>query len=753
MNHIGDKTRIVHMRLPAGKAAVRFLATLGMTVVGLVFVVLFAHAQQPPPTGLPIGNVGIEGAADVPGQAGLLLTSTDPRIIVAKIIRVALGFLGTVALVLILYGGYLWMTAAGNEETIDKAKKVLTQATIGLAIILSAFSITQFIINRLLADLAAPPLPPPSGAPARVGGGGLGSGIVESHYPMRGKDNIPRNTRIIITFKEKIDPRSLAELVPGTPEGTEVFKKTPEGSFVYPTVQVDHDNNPATAALPVSALRLKRKDGISSAIQIIRTLDINDRVPESDGKKYLGSDDGDSNAQNDIDVLVSFTPDLRTFVLTPVERSARHRRALFGEATDDIGYSVYLCGTAPNSDNCAKGEGGIKLLTATNTTGESAFRGRFLDYGWSFTVGTFLDVKPPKIQSVIPAPDNVADVGTGNCPDTVHGAPCDRPDRPRNSMVQVNFDEAVLPTVSSGKMLIATTAGVTGERPTRGDGIEPGSLKTMPVKIPLKEGFDFIAGEWALGNQYKTAEFTSMEKCAQNSCGEDVFCLPGASNIVVQVLAASLAQQGDPSSAGQFDGIEDIAGNSLDGNGDGSAKGPITFFRMNIPAPTTNVPGDSAQFSFFTSLEILLGAPVLQSTKPTTTYSGITPGASLTEPIEIEFDRAIAMTTFSSSTLSLVGTDQKTDGFWDTWWTTEGENQADDATHTHGIGIGKVVHGGFWEETKYASKVSSKVRDLYQNCYYPSGGIGIQPGNMECTPTVAMPYCCNGVAQIGACGF
>ncbi|MDO8505134.1 MAG: IPT/TIG domain-containing protein [bacterium] len=87
---------------------------------------------------------------------GLALSGTDPRIIVAKIIRVALGFLGTVALVLILYGGYLWMTAAGNEETIDKAKKVLTQAIIGLAIILSALSITQFIISKLVEAINGP---------------------------------------------------------------------------------------------------------------------------------------------------------------------------------------------------------------------------------------------------------------------------------------------------------------------------------------------------------------------------------------------------------------------------------------------------------------------------------------------------------------------------------------------------------------------------------------------------------------------
>src|SRR3989338_10157451 len=87
---------------------------------------------------------------------GLALTAAGPRLIAARIIRVALGFLGIVVLTLIIYGGFLWMTAAGNEETIAKAKKVLTNAIIGLAIILSAFAITQFVLNTLLEATRGP---------------------------------------------------------------------------------------------------------------------------------------------------------------------------------------------------------------------------------------------------------------------------------------------------------------------------------------------------------------------------------------------------------------------------------------------------------------------------------------------------------------------------------------------------------------------------------------------------------------------
>ncbi|HTX86908.1 MAG TPA: pilin, partial [Candidatus Nanoarchaeia archaeon] len=78
------------------------------------------------------------------------LGAQDPRVIIDNIIRVALGFLGVIAIALIIYGGYLWMTANGNEERIAAAKKVLISAVIGLLIILSAFGIATFILNSLL---------------------------------------------------------------------------------------------------------------------------------------------------------------------------------------------------------------------------------------------------------------------------------------------------------------------------------------------------------------------------------------------------------------------------------------------------------------------------------------------------------------------------------------------------------------------------------------------------------------------------
>ncbi len=70
--------------------------------------------------------------------------------IVGAIIGTFLSLLGVIFLILIIYGGFIWMTSTGNEIKVLKAKKVITQAVIGLIIILSAYSITSFVFHFIL---------------------------------------------------------------------------------------------------------------------------------------------------------------------------------------------------------------------------------------------------------------------------------------------------------------------------------------------------------------------------------------------------------------------------------------------------------------------------------------------------------------------------------------------------------------------------------------------------------------------------
>ena len=66
------------------------------------------------------------------------------------IVEALLGLLGVIFIVLIIYGGFMWMTAGGDEERISKAKKTLNRSILGLIILASSFMIWQFIAKVLL---------------------------------------------------------------------------------------------------------------------------------------------------------------------------------------------------------------------------------------------------------------------------------------------------------------------------------------------------------------------------------------------------------------------------------------------------------------------------------------------------------------------------------------------------------------------------------------------------------------------------
>ena len=82
-------------------------------------------------------------------QAHTALGNEDPRLITANLINIILGFLGILSVVLVLFGGFKWMTAAGNDDQVASAKKLLISAVIGLVIILSAYALSAFILDAV----------------------------------------------------------------------------------------------------------------------------------------------------------------------------------------------------------------------------------------------------------------------------------------------------------------------------------------------------------------------------------------------------------------------------------------------------------------------------------------------------------------------------------------------------------------------------------------------------------------------------
>jgi len=97
-----------------------------------------------------VNDGGLKDVAPAYGQTGTPSASYDIRVMIARIIRIVLELLGLISLVIIIYAGFRWMTAGGDEEKVTASKKQLTNGLIGLVIILVAYSIATFVLNRLI---------------------------------------------------------------------------------------------------------------------------------------------------------------------------------------------------------------------------------------------------------------------------------------------------------------------------------------------------------------------------------------------------------------------------------------------------------------------------------------------------------------------------------------------------------------------------------------------------------------------------
>jgi hypothetical protein len=86
---------------------------------------------------------------DKDSLARILGNKSDIPTLIGSIVGMILSLLGTIFLILIIYGGFIWMMAGGNDQNVEKAKNILAQAIIGLVIVLSAYAITSFIGNAL----------------------------------------------------------------------------------------------------------------------------------------------------------------------------------------------------------------------------------------------------------------------------------------------------------------------------------------------------------------------------------------------------------------------------------------------------------------------------------------------------------------------------------------------------------------------------------------------------------------------------
>jgi hypothetical protein len=700
-----------------------------------------------------------QGLALVGEEAGF--ATTDLRVAIARIIRAFFGLLGIIAVALMMYAGYLWMTAAGDASKIEDAKKIITRAVIGLFIILTAYGIVAFILRAILGEDQPGGGIGSTSALAQLYGSGsgssnLGAGIIEYHYPESGQLDVPRNTKIAITFKKPFLP------------STVIAGYDDQGTY-----DLADDTIGGVAAVPGTAYPLN-----TANIKIAENAGL--------GTPTGGSDDDAFDQRYPDAALVTPAPSV---TLTPVagEFDPEEGQTLvitfqepIGSPTSDVNYRVALRG----------GRNGIRVWSEDRVTGEPFAENAFDElnpdgsYFWPFATGTTLDITPPQI--------------SGTVPFALANPSADRMDR--NQLLQVYFDEAVDPT---------TASGLTGSLADGGRGftfldVQARCISGLACDARFATEFTAVVGEWKLSNRYRTAEFIPTALCegvATNSCGEPVYCLPRNVDLRVVLRASYLGDQ-PPAAFVPPDGIVDMVGNSLDGNENGTAEGPVSdryglWYSLNIPPTSLDGVSDTALWSAQVGDTIDLIPPRVVDLAPKSIGSPPPPSESDAFEAPDQGGPSLVPTDFepmftwdktiSVGSLRTGGFDVFENGFMDDRSTVVlrtsecirndgadcGPGAAcactnlptpqfftDVALADRGgeqVSVLRIKHRpfltgndlGYTQEEiaahpertpKYEPIIRAKVKDTKQNCFFPSAGF-------DCAATPNSPSCCNREAQ------
>lgn len=97
-------------------------------------------------------NKAIKNLDDIGSKQGPYELAGDFTLaeIIGVVISAALALIGAIFLVLMLYAGYHWMTARGEEEKVEKAKDTINRAIVGLIIVVGAYAIWKFVFDELI---------------------------------------------------------------------------------------------------------------------------------------------------------------------------------------------------------------------------------------------------------------------------------------------------------------------------------------------------------------------------------------------------------------------------------------------------------------------------------------------------------------------------------------------------------------------------------------------------------------------------
>lgn len=819
-------------------------------------------------------DVGVE-----PLNSTIELSDLDPRIMVVRIINIALSLLGAIAVILVIYAGAIWMLSEGNEDRVAKAKRILKQAVIGLIIILMSWSITYFILNRLVEQAQSLSQEiNKTNRPGFSGASAMGACVLESVYPTPNQKEVPRNTSILATFKEEVDITSVCS-DSATPcmLNKDAIKIIAEGEADPIDAKLSLSANNKTliitplnylgsearytnyeATLTASIKKLLNGESMFSTCasdtytwnfevsnkldltppQIIDVFPVPDNAQDSysllpavaaqgvvellgNPHSYLPAaitsiTGSPSVTSSSLDNYKGSFTDFRVSITTSGKAQLFTGTTLLGAADvveNSISFPAYFSfslSTKPVSGNIWDIKVRPERLASTLTVGPTTYvfadnsNGNNIEIN-NLKIETLRNIQAKFVNSeeVIvfsnlihssklrfvakvygSAGNNI--VLQTNDSDNIKITPMaggigggesvvvnDKPDQPRNSTLQITFNEPINPLSISGNsedlkdwLRVFVSDGGDADDPCSAD-ID---CKSFKCGTDLTCEGDYISGKFLPASNFKAVNFISDNECGMNGCGEKIYCLPPNSKIVVEVGAAPLFSCSNNESCSVFGnykcqnvsllgkvcrddnninypladvtnlkGVADLAGNSLDGNSDGDADGHIGYFIANVPLVSGD---DSYKWLFFINDKIMLDSPrILYNLVPYLDEEDVV----LNKQISIPFNALIMASTIrtGSETREVIipGNSKATTvnhkfinlwsqapqplGFWTDF------NYVDD----RGFGQANynrdgvfdrtdifINHSDFIESVTYNAQVGSGLRDIYQNCFKPSSG-------------------------------
>lgn len=112
-------------------------------IFSFLFAIIFAFNSS------PVLAICQQGQANCATTLSNPLSVSTPQELIGKIINAVLGIVGSLALLMFVYGGLTWMTSSGSQEKVKKGRDIIVWSAIGLAIIFASYGLVRILLNTV----------------------------------------------------------------------------------------------------------------------------------------------------------------------------------------------------------------------------------------------------------------------------------------------------------------------------------------------------------------------------------------------------------------------------------------------------------------------------------------------------------------------------------------------------------------------------------------------------------------------------